>query len=188
MEQVYVSIGETTVWMFNHLYHMKMLLKARHKDESWERSLDQKLDFHIQSIRFGPPFNLSGTRTELDAWNCLPGGTHWGRPPTLFSATMLRRHSKLKAQSCSGVALLLCFNVAARPAAPLTCRLVRLGASQTRQRPAKGRCAGGESVLHQDGDHTGGLYILTDNKSHILLTPAEYFTNSPFSYFYENKR
>lgn len=93
-----------------------------------------------------------------------PRGAHWGRPPTLFSATMLRRHSETKAQSCSGVALLLCFNVAARPAAPLTCRLVRLGATQTRQRPAKGLCAGGESVLHQDGGHTGGLYIqLTTN-------------------------
>ena len=75
------------------------------------------------------------------------GGT--GVDHQRFSATMLRQHSKTKAQSCSGDALLLCFNVAAgRPAAPLTCSLVLL--KQHRHwRPATcEKC----SVLHPDWD------------------------------------
>lgn len=88
---------------------MKMLLKARHKDESWERSLDQKLDFHIQRIRFGPPFNLSGTRTELDAWNRLPGGRtgadhqRFSRPPCCVDTAKQKHKAAAGSLCCSAL-------------------------------------------------------------------------------------
>lgn len=102
--------------MFNHLFHMKIL--GGKKDEGWERTLDQTLDFHIRSICFGRTRRLSICQEQELSW--MPprrGGT--GADHQRFSATMLRRHGEMKAQSCSRDALLLRFNVAAaaQPAA-----------------------------------------------------------------------
>lgn len=73
--------------------------------------------FQIQNIRLRLLRRLSiYQQQELSCFSWLhktasPGGT--GADHQRFSATMLRQHSKTKAQSCSGDALLLRFNVAA---------------------------------------------------------------------------
>lgn len=105
--------------------------------------------FQIQNIRFGLLCRLSICQErELSRFSWMrktasQGAT--GADHQRFSATMLRQRSKTKAQSCSGDALLLCFNVAAG-------RLPRWPAASSSwkqhkqlQRPAKCRCAEGET-------------------------------------------
>ncbi len=117
-----------------------------------------KAIFQIQNIRFGLLRRLSICQErELScfSWmrkNCLPGGT--GADHQRFSATMLRQHSKTKAQSCSGDALLLCFNVAAG-GCPADVRPRPPGSNTNTVAVLEEK----RSVFHPDRDHADGFCI-----------------------------
>lgn len=93
------------------------------KTKRWELTTvcRSKAIFQIQDIRFGRLHRLSicqEREPSCFSWTHKiasrgPGGGGNGADHQRFSATMLRQHSKTKAQSCSRDALLLCFNVAA---------------------------------------------------------------------------